>query len=91
MKRFVIVLGAALPGFVWGHHGWSGYHTEEFELTGTVQEDVSLSGPHATMQIVDAEGQVCRWDARSHRAAQPAHRLWSAWFPLFPRTFRVIP
>jgi hypothetical protein len=49
---------ASLP--VSGHHGWSGQGDEQFELTGTVQKDVSLAGPHATMQIVDTEGQV--WD-----------------------------
>lgn len=61
---------SALPAHA--HHGWSGQGDEQFELTGTVQKDVSLSGPHATMQIVDAEGQV--WDltlappARTSRA-----------------------
>jgi hypothetical protein len=49
---------ASLPTLA--HHGWSGQSDEQFELTGTVQTDVSLAGPHATMQIVDAEGQV--WD-----------------------------
>ena len=61
---------AGLP--VEAHHGWSGQGDEQFELTGTVQKDVDLSGPHATMQIVDGEGQV--WDltlappARTSRA-----------------------
>jgi len=41
------------------HHGWGGNATEEFELTGTVEQGVSLAGPHATMKI-RAEGQV--WD-----------------------------
>jgi hypothetical protein len=44
---------------VGAHHGWSGNAEEEFELTGTVEKAVSLSGPHATMQI-RADGQV--WD-----------------------------
>jgi hypothetical protein len=54
------------------HHGWSGQGSEQFELSGKVQKDVSLAGPHATMQIVDADGQV--WDltlappARTSRA-----------------------
>lgn len=42
------------------HHGWAGQSTEAFELSGTVQKALSLSGPHATMQIKDKGGQV--WD-----------------------------
>jgi len=41
------------------HHGWAGNQTTEFEITGTVESAVSLSGPHATMKI-RADGQV--WD-----------------------------
>ena len=41
------------------HHGWGGNSQEEFELTGTVEQAVSLSGPHATMKI-RAQGQL--WD-----------------------------
>ena len=47
------------PSLAVAHHGWGGNATEEFELTGTVEKPVSLSGPHATMQI-KAEGKV--WD-----------------------------
>lgn len=60
----------ALPASA--HHGWAGNSDEQFELSGTVQKDVSLAGPHATMQIVDGDGQV--WDitlappARTSRA-----------------------
>jgi Family of unknown function (DUF6152) len=55
-----------------GHHGWAGQETAEFELSGTVETALSLAGPHATMQIRDAAGQV--WDitlappARTSRA-----------------------
>ncbi len=42
------------------HHGWAGQGTEDFTLKGTVAKSVSLSGPHATMQIKDEKGQV--WD-----------------------------
>jgi len=49
---------AALPAF--GHHGWAGQGSEQFELSGTVHTPVSLAGPHATMKIQDADGQV--WD-----------------------------
>ena len=61
---------AALPALA--HHGWSGQGSEQFELTGKVRQDVSLSGPHATMQIEDADGRI--WDltlappARTNRA-----------------------
>ena len=60
------ILGGALlaaivalsPGLA-AHHGWGGYHDDEFELTGTVESGVSLAGPHGTMRV-RAEGQV--WD-----------------------------
>jgi hypothetical protein len=42
------------------HHGWAGQGTEAFTLKGTVAKSVSLSGPHATMQVKDEKGQV--WD-----------------------------
>ena len=42
------------------HHGWGGQIREPFELSGKVRTGVSLAGPHATMQIEDANGQV--WD-----------------------------
>lgn len=74
--RMSIAVGAAcvlalsvLPASA--HHGWGGNQTEEFELTGTVESGVSLSGPHATMKV-RAQGQV--WDitlappARTERA-----------------------
>lgn len=53
------------------HHGWAG-NTEDIRITGTVERTVSLAGPHATMQVKDAEGRV--WDitlappARTDRA-----------------------
>ena len=40
------------------HHGWSGYATEEFSITGTLDTPVSLSGPHATMKIKAEDGKV---------------------------------
>jgi hypothetical protein len=39
------------------HHGWSG-NNQPLELSGTVVSTVDLSGPHATMQIRDGDGQV---------------------------------
>ena len=52
------LLLAAAPALA--HHGWAGQSTEPFTLKGTVAKTLSLSGPHATMQIKDATGQV--WD-----------------------------
>jgi len=53
---FALALGA--PAFA--HHGWGGQQTEKTEISGTLKTDVSLAGPHATMQITDEKGQV--WD-----------------------------
>ena len=53
---FALALGA--PAFA--HHGWGGQQTDKTEISGTLKTDVSLSGPHATMQITDDKGQV--WD-----------------------------
>jgi len=33
------------------HHGWAGYLSEEFELSGTVETPLSLGNPHATMKV----------------------------------------
>jgi hypothetical protein len=63
-----LLLGA-LPAA--GHHGWSG-NTGEITVTGVVEAGVSLSGPHGTMQVRDAEGTL--WNLtlapapRTHRA-----------------------
>jgi hypothetical protein len=45
---------------VFAHHGWGGQASEETTLTGTLAAPVSLAGPHATMKIKTADGQV--WD-----------------------------
>ena len=69
---FAMTLAA---GPVAAHHGWGGNADEEFELSGTVEQGVSLAGPHATMRI-RAEGKV--WDitlappARTERAGLKA-------------------
>lgn len=49
---------ASLPSAA--HHGWAGQQQEQFTLSGKVHRDVSLAGPHGTMQIIDDAGQV--WD-----------------------------
>ncbi|HZF29943.1 MAG TPA: DUF6152 family protein [Gammaproteobacteria bacterium] len=52
------LLSAAAPALA--HHGWAGQGTEPFTVKGTVAKALSLNGPHATMQVKDATGQV--WD-----------------------------
>ena len=52
------VLLSPLPALA--HHGWGGNEDKEFELTGTVSTSVSLAGPHGTMKVKDAQGNV--WD-----------------------------
>jgi hypothetical protein len=62
-SRFFLCIGAmilavsAVP--VFAHHGWGGNLDEEFEISGTVEQPLSLAGPHATMKI-RADGHV--WD-----------------------------
>ncbi len=51
---------ALVPQVIQAHHGWAGNSAKEFELTGTVTTPVSLAGPHATMKIKTADGQI--WD-----------------------------
>ena len=41
------------------HHGWGGYGTEEFSLSGTV-ESANLGGPRGVVRVRDGEGRV--WD-----------------------------
>ena len=62
LAAFVI---AVLP--VAAHHGWSGNSQEEFELSGTVEQPVSLAGPHATMKV-RAQGQLWDITLSRHRA-----------------------
>ena len=52
------VLGSPIPALA--HHGWGGNEDKEFELSGTVTSGVSLAGPHGTMKIKDAQGNI--WD-----------------------------
>lgn len=54
------------------HHGWSGNTAGEVEITGELVSGVSLSGPHGTLQLRDADGNV--WNItlapgpRTHRS-----------------------
>jgi len=74
--RWLVGLTGAALGLLgaqaFAHHGWAGQQQDQFELTGKLQTDVSLSGAHGSMQVVDDKGQV--WDitlapaARTERA-----------------------
>lgn len=65
-RRTLSGLAAALLGVTFvalpalAHHGWSGQSDKQIDVSGKVQKPVSLAGPHATMQIIAADGQV--WD-----------------------------
>jgi hypothetical protein len=45
----VALVFSAVP--VSAHHGWGGNVDQESDLTGVVEQGVSLSGPHATMKL----------------------------------------
>ena len=65
----VCAFGLALPAVA--HHGWSG-NDDEITVSGVLETGLSLSGPHGTMQVRDADGTL--WDItlapapRTHRA-----------------------
>src|SRR5262245_17295367 len=54
---FLLTFFPARGATLLAHHGWGGNETAEFELTGTVEAPVNLSGPHATMKV-RSEGKV---------------------------------
>jgi hypothetical protein len=58
VAAFGLLVVLAAP--VAAHHGWGGQAEAESTLTGTLAAPVSLSGPHATMKVKAADGQV--WD-----------------------------
>jgi len=61
MKRVAALLTLAMITAVpaIAHHGWAGYSEEEFEISGTLETQVALAGPHATMKI-KVDNQI--WD-----------------------------
>lgn len=67
-------LALAAPQLL-AHHGWGGQSQDQTNLSGTLHQAVDLSGPHATMQLMDADGQV--WDvtlgpaSRTRRSGLP--------------------
>jgi hypothetical protein len=70
--KLLALLCAAAPALpAMAHHGWSG-NEAEITVSGVLETGLSLSGPHGTMQVRDAEGTL--WDItlapapRTHRA-----------------------
>lgn len=53
-----MILMVAAPAVA--HHGWGGNAEQETTLTGTLEAPVSLAGPHGTLKLRAADGQV--WD-----------------------------
>jgi hypothetical protein len=47
----IVLAAVVMAAPVSAHHGWSEYHDDQFEITGTLATPVSLAGPHATAQI----------------------------------------
>ena len=54
------VLVAGLSAQVLAHHGWGGQESAQIDISGTVRTAAQINGPHGTMQVEDANGQV--WD-----------------------------
>jgi hypothetical protein len=60
----VIFAGTVLTVLLFGwlpvhaHHGWEGYRTEDFEISGVVDSPLTLAGPHASLKLRAADGQV---------------------------------
>ena len=55
----VASLVALLGGPAVGHHGWSWSDPDLVQLEGTIRQ-VSMSPPHPTIHVTDAEGTVWR-------------------------------
>lgn len=53
----LLTLGLLTLMPVQAHHGWEGYRSEDFEITGVVESTVSLAGPHASLKV-RVDGQV---------------------------------
>jgi hypothetical protein len=67
----VAAMAVVLAAPARAHHGWGSYQDAEFEITGTLEQPVSLAGAHATTKVRTDEGV---WDvvlapsARTQRA-----------------------
>lgn len=54
-------LALAAAGKASAHHGWTWAETEQTELTGTI-ETISMSPPHPSLEVRDAEGTLWQVD-----------------------------
>jgi membrane protein implicated in regulation of membrane protease activity len=57
LAALLIAVASVAPAYA--HHGWGGNEDKDSTLVGTVETTVSLSGPHATMQV-RVDGKL--WD-----------------------------
>jgi hypothetical protein len=70
LGAIIITVAANVPQSL-AHHGWSA-NTGDVAVSGELATGLSLAGPHATLQVRDADGQI--WDVtlapapRTHRA-----------------------
>jgi len=66
LRRSLVAAGSLLVVMsmtrtvVRAHHGWGGYQDNTTDISGTVTSPASLAGPHATMKIKTADGNI--WD-----------------------------
>ena len=54
----VLFIVTTMPALA--HHGWGGYENTELNIVGTVMEQVSLAGAHASIKLQGEDGQVWR-------------------------------
>lgn len=54
-------LALAAAGKASAHHGWTWAETEQTELKGTI-ETISMSPPHPSLEVRDAEGTLWQVD-----------------------------
>ena len=53
----IVAIITAAPAMA--HHGWAEFAQEEFEISGTLESQVTLAGSHGRMKI-KVDGQI--WD-----------------------------
>lgn len=57
----LMTLAAAAGGQALAHHGWSWADSEQTELEGTI-ETISMSPPHPSLEVRDADGTLWQVD-----------------------------
>lgn len=66
------LLLAGVSTQVIAHHGWGGQDRDQIDISGTVHTAAQINGPHGTMQVEDANGQIWDITLASGRRAQRA-------------------